>query len=174
MNPLDGKGLTEFLPVVEFSFSDFVTSSSFFLTTCLSPTAPLLPLSNFFSLSRKPTIAAIVAVLVAPPVPCVTAASCQCWLTASMSPSVICVAKPATLMVWRSASPAPAGSTVWRTLEPHREPVIEQERAAVWATQLHVLVRIVSDPVLVLFQNVLGWGVFEAQTIPAGVGWRWW
>lgn len=139
LNPLDRKGLTEFLPVVEFSFSGVVTSSSFFLTTCLAPTAPLLPLSNVFSVSRKPTLAAIVAVLVSPPVPCVTAASCQCWLTASMSPSAICVAKPATLMVWRSASPAPAGSTVWRTLGHCRETVSEHECAAVWATQLHVL-----------------------------------
>lgn len=112
-----------------------------------------------------------------PPVPCVTAASCQCWLTASMSPSAICVAKPATLMVWRSASPAPAGSTVWRTLGPRSEPVSEQERAAVWAAQLHVLLA-GQNSLRSSFglQNVLG-GVFSKNKPSLqgwGVGWWWW
>lgn len=69
----------------------------------------------FFSVSRRPTAASIVVVQAAPPALCVTAASCPCWPTASMSPSVICVAKPATPMVWRSASRAPANSTIWLT-----------------------------------------------------------
>ncbi|CAG11716.1 unnamed protein product [Tetraodon nigroviridis] len=84
----------------------------------------------------------------APPAPCVTAASCPCWRTASMSPSAICVAKLATLMVWRSASPAPASSTVWQTVGPSRAPVSERERAAVCDGQLCAVVRTVSAPVL--------------------------
>lgn len=102
-------------------------------------------LSCLSSVSRRPTLASIVAVRAAPPAPCVTAASCPCWRTASMSPSAICVAKLATLMVGRSASPAPASSSVWQTVGPSREPVSERERAAVCDGQL---VRTVSAPVL--------------------------
>lgn len=104
--------LTEFPPAAFISrCSDMLKHPSPSFNCLPEPTAPLLPLSNVSPVSRNPTVASIVAVRAAPPVPCVMAASCPCWRTASMSPLVICVAKPATLMVWRRASPAPAGST---------------------------------------------------------------
>lgn len=75
-----------------------------------------------------------------------------------MSPSAICVAKLATLMAWRSASPAPASSTVWQTVGPHREPVSERERAAVCDGQLCVLTARHNclGPSFALIQNVPG------------------
>lgn len=75
-----------------------------------------------------------------------------------MSPSAICVAKLATLMAWRSASPAPASSTVWQTVGPHREPVSERERAAVCDGQLCVLTARQNclGPSFALIQNVPG------------------
>lgn len=75
-------------------------------------------------------------------------------------------------MVWRSASPAPAGSTVWRILGPHSETVSEQERTAVLAAQFHVILAGQNNlrSSFGLTSKCSWWGVFEAQAISAGVG----
>lgn len=113
---------------------------------------PPLPFSkSVSSVSRRPTAASIVAAQALLPALSVMVASCPCWRTASMNPSVISVAKPVTPMVWRSASPAPANSAVWLTPMSGREGVSEWECVAACvsvSSMCYRLVRIVSTPIL--------------------------
>lgn len=60
-----------------------------------------------FVFCRKCIVVNSVAVQALPLVPCAMAASCRCWPTASMSPSVSCAVQPAILMACSSASPVP-------------------------------------------------------------------